>query len=85
MGSFATGFLLFGITLVYGATGSFDLDVITTQISAGNLNSSIMLLMGILLIMIAMVFKVSAAPFHFWAPDVYQERQLLSQHLCLPL
>ena len=72
MGSFATGFLLFGITLVYGATGSFDLDVISTQISAGNLNSSIMLLMGILLIMIAMVFKVSAAPFHFWAPDVYQ-------------
>ncbi|MFZ7113770.1 MAG: NADH-quinone oxidoreductase subunit N [Bacteroidota bacterium] len=72
MGSFATGFLLFGITLVYGATGSFDLDVISTQISSGNMNSSVMLLMGILLIMIAMVFKVSAAPFHFWAPDVYQ-------------
>ena len=72
MGSFATGFLLFGITLIYGATGSFDLDVITTQISSGNLNSSVMLFMGILLIMIAMVFKVSAAPFHFWAPDVYQ-------------
>ncbi len=72
MGSFATGFLLFGITLIYGATGSFDLDIITTQISSGNLNSSVMLFMGILLIMIAMVFKVSAAPFHFWAPDVYQ-------------
>ena len=72
MGSFATGFLLFGITLVYGATGSFDLDVISTQIGTGNMNSSIMLFIGILLILVAMVFKVSAAPLHFWAPDVYQ-------------
>ena len=72
MGSFATGFLLFGITLVYGATGSFDIDVISTQISSGSMNSSAMLFTGILLILFAMAFKVSAAPFHFWAPDVYQ-------------
>jgi len=72
MGSFATGFLLFGIALIYGATGSFDIDVIATRLSEGNLNSSMMLFAGILLTMIAMAFKVSAAPFHFWAPDVYQ-------------
>ena len=72
MGSFATGFLLFGIALIYGATGSFDIDVIATRLSEGNLNSSVMLFAGILLTMIAMAFKVSAAPFHFWAPDVYQ-------------
>ncbi len=72
MGSFATGFLLFGIALIYGATGSFDIDVISTRLSEGNMNSSVMLFAGILLTMIAMSFKVSAAPFHFWAPDVYQ-------------
>ena len=72
MGSFATGFLLFGIALIYGATGSFYIDVISTRLSEGNMNSSVMLFAGILLTMIAMSFKVSAAPFHFWAPDVYQ-------------
>ncbi len=72
MGSFATGFLLFGIALIYGSTGSFDIDVISTRIAEGNMNSSVMLFAGILMTMIAMAFKVSAAPFHFWAPDVYQ-------------
>ncbi len=72
MGAFATGFLLFGITLVYGATATFNIDAISTQIATGTLGSSVMLFAGILLIMIAMAFKVSAAPFHFWAPDVYQ-------------
>jgi NADH-quinone oxidoreductase subunit N len=72
MGSFATGFLLFGIALIYGATASFDIEVIGNQIAAGNPTSSWMLYTGILLMLIAMSFKVSAAPFHFWAPDVYQ-------------
>lgn len=70
MGSFATGFLLFGVALVYGATGSFHLDQIATAVSlqAG----SWMLYAGVLMILVAMAFKVSAVPFHFWAPDVYQ-------------
>ena len=72
MGSFATGFLLFGITLVYGATGSFDLDAITSNLASNGNTSSVMLMAGVLLILIGMAFKVSAAPFHFWAPDVYQ-------------
>jgi NADH-quinone oxidoreductase subunit N len=72
MGSFATGFLLFGIALIYGATASFDIEVIGNQISSGSLASSWMLYTGILLMLVAMAFKVSAAPFHFWAPDVYQ-------------
>jgi NADH-quinone oxidoreductase subunit N len=71
MGAFATGFLLFGITLIYGATGSFDLAAISDVINSGNPAPSI-LYMGILLMIIGMAFKVSAAPFHFWAPDVYQ-------------
>lgn len=71
MGSFATGFLLFGIALIYGLTSSFNLTVIANSVSQISGNSK-MLDAGVLLIMIAMLFKVSAAPFHFWAPDVYQ-------------
>ncbi|MDQ3046067.1 MAG: NADH-quinone oxidoreductase subunit N [Bacteroidota bacterium] len=70
MGAFATGFLLFGITLIYGATGSFDLTEIAAAVSNGAATS--IFYAGVLLMLIAMAFKVSAAPFHFWAPDVYQ-------------
>lgn len=72
MGSFATGFLLFGITLIYGVTGSFQLDVIAGKLQATDLSTSVLAMSGILLIIVALAFKVSAAPFHFWAPDVYQ-------------
>ena len=72
MGSFATGFLLFGITLIYGVTGAFHLDHIAAKLSEPGLKDSTMAFAGILLIMIALAFKVSAAPFHFWAPDVYE-------------
>ena len=71
MGAFATGFLLFGIALVYGATGSFDLSEIAAAVSGGTALSSIFYV-GVLLMLVGMAFKVSAAPFHFWAPDVYQ-------------
>lgn len=71
MGSFATGILLFGVALVYGSTGSFDVNAIATAIQDGGRASSMMLKAGILLILIGLFFKVSAAPFHFWAPDVY--------------
>jgi NADH-quinone oxidoreductase subunit N len=72
MGSFATGFLLMGIALIYGATGSFDLIKIS-QFTADH-HSSLpgFFYVGVLLIMIGMAFKVSVVPFHFWAPDVYQ-------------
>mgnify|MGYP003338824472 FL=1 len=70
MGAFATGFLLFGIALVYGFTGSFELPAIAEKLTSGA--RSPMLTVGMLLLIIAMAFKVSAAPFHFWAPDVYQ-------------
>jgi NADH-quinone oxidoreductase subunit N len=73
MGSFASAFLLFGIALIYGATGSFDLNTISTVIrshTAGSLPT--FFYAGVVMLLIAMLFKVSAAPFHFWAPDVYQ-------------
>ncbi len=71
MGAFATGFLLFGIALVYGATGSFDLTEIANAVSSGKVSMAIFAV-GVLLMLVGMAFKVSAAPFHFWAPDVYQ-------------
>ncbi len=72
MGAFASCFLLFGIAFIYGATGSFDLEKIQGYITAANGNVSLLFIIGVLLMLVAMSFKVSAAPFHFWAPDVYQ-------------
>ena len=72
MGSFASGFLLFGIALIYGATGSFDLMAIRSFISHANGDLPAFFYAGVLMILVAMLFKVSAAPFHFWAPDVYE-------------
>ena len=70
MGAFASGFLLFGIALMYGVAGSFDLMQIRAVIGKGGNES--MVLVGIIMLLIGLGFKVSAAPFHFWAPDVYQ-------------
>ena len=74
MGSFATGFLLFGIALIYGATATFNLAKIASYIntSEGAGSTPMFVYAGVLLIMIGLLFKVSAAPFHFWAPDVYE-------------
>jgi NADH-quinone oxidoreductase subunit N len=72
MGSFASGFLLFGIVLIYGATGSFDLMQIKSYITANAQQLPLFFYVGIVLILVAMCFKISAAPFHFWAPDVYE-------------
>jgi NADH-quinone oxidoreductase subunit N len=71
MGSFASAFLLFGIALVYGATGSFDLNQIAVAVIKGTGPFSTLLYAGIVMMLVGMLFKVSAAPFHFWAPDVY--------------
>jgi NADH-quinone oxidoreductase subunit N len=71
MGSFATGFLLMGIALVYGATGSFDITAIGQFVQANATTLPIFFYTGVLLILVGMTFKMSAVPFHFWAPDVY--------------
>ncbi|MBW8362896.1 MAG: NADH-quinone oxidoreductase subunit N [Kaistella sp.] len=70
MGAFATGFLLFGIALVYGSSGSFDLYTIH-EFGVKN-PKDLMLIMGAVLMIAAMAFKVALAPFHMWSPDVYQ-------------
>ena len=69
MGAFSTGLMLMGIALIYGGNslGSFYIDAI--NLGEGNL--SVMLAAGLVLLMVSMAFKVSAAPFHFWGPDAY--------------
>jgi NADH-quinone oxidoreductase subunit N len=69
MGSFSTGFLLLGITLIYGVTASFDIQSISYTLN--HQAPSPLLTVGLAMMMIAMLFKASIAPFHFWAPDVY--------------
>jgi NADH-quinone oxidoreductase subunit N len=72
MGSFASAFLLFGIALIYGASGSFDLMEIRTYISTHADGMPLFFYAGVVMMLVAMCFKVSVAPFHFWAPDVYE-------------
>ncbi len=69
MGAFTTGILLLGIALIYGATGSFDLNVAKVYFS-DDMGTS-MSIIGVALIIIAIAFKSSLVPFHFWTPDVY--------------
>lgn len=70
MGSFASGILLFGICLIYGAMGSFDVLEISEMSRSAEL--PVWFPIGITLLTIGMLFKVAAVPFHFWAPDVYE-------------
>ncbi|MDP6657858.1 MAG: NADH-quinone oxidoreductase subunit N [Nitrospinaceae bacterium] len=72
LGAFATGFLLYGMTLLYGSTGSTKLVMIASAIRNGGVASEPLLLMGVVLLIIGLGFKVAAVPFHMWAPDVYQ-------------
>lgn len=67
LGSFSTGLMLMGMTLIYGDSGSFAIDTITKP----EVKPSILLIAGLMLLMFSMAFKASAAPFHFWTPDVY--------------
>jgi NADH-quinone oxidoreductase subunit N len=72
MGSFATGFLLMGIALIYGTTASFNLTKIADYVAHASLELPGFFYVGILLMLVGMAFKISAVPFHFWAPDVYE-------------
>lgn len=71
MGSFSTGFLLFGIALLYGATASFDLSEIGAYVINNTAEISPLFYTGIVFLIVGLAFKVGAAPFHFWVPDVY--------------
>jgi NADH-quinone oxidoreductase subunit N len=66
LGAFSTGLMLMGIALIYGSAGSFNTEQINVTAKTGPL-----MIAGMILLLFSMSFKVSAAPFHFWTPDVY--------------
>ncbi len=71
LGALSTGFLVYGITWIFGVTGQTNLQAIEAVLKAGNVPQT-PLLFGIVLILIALGFKIAAAPFQLWVPDVYQ-------------
>lgn len=78
MGAFSTGFLLFGIALMYGASGAFDLSGLRDYVLGAPADQiSPLFFAGILLLLVGLCFKIGAAPFHFWTPDVYDGSPIL--------
>jgi len=72
LGAFATGFLLYGVALIYGATGTLQLREIGSYVGTHGIWSSPLLAFGVLLLVIGFGFKIAVVPFHMWTPDVYQ-------------
>jgi NADH-quinone oxidoreductase subunit N len=72
LGAFASGFLLYGIAFVFGATGSLHLDQVALGWRTGDPQTQTLLLFGLALLLIGLSFKSSFVPFHMWTPDVYQ-------------
>ncbi|MBE0427507.1 MAG: NADH-quinone oxidoreductase subunit N [Nitrospirae bacterium] len=72
LGAFSSAFLLYGISMVYGLTGTTDIKTIAAIISERGLEGNSAILLSIMLLTVAFGFKIAAAPFHMWAPDVYE-------------
>lgn len=70
LGAFATGFIVYGIALIYGSAQTTSLDLITANFNG--LISNLLFVAGVLLFLIGFSFKIAAFPFHMWVPDVYQ-------------
>ncbi|HEY6135696.1 MAG TPA: NADH-quinone oxidoreductase subunit NuoN [Rubrivivax sp.] len=71
LGALASGFLLYGLSMMYGATGSLELPKVFESIATGRINKEV-LVFGIVFVVAGLGFKLGAAPFHMWVPDVYQ-------------
>jgi NADH-quinone oxidoreductase subunit N len=71
LGAFASAFFLYGLALVYGATGSIRLSAIR-EAAAAQTGGGVLLVLGLALLIVGLMFKASVAPFHAWTPDVYQ-------------
>lgn len=72
LGALSSGLLLFGISLIYGYAGSIDFDVLSYTFIQNQASLSVGVIFGIAFILAGLAFKISAVPFHMWAPDVYQ-------------
>lgn len=71
LGALASGFLLYGISMLYGATGTLDLNEVARVIATGAVNKPV-LIFGLVFVVSGLAFKLGAVPFHMWVPDVYQ-------------
>jgi NADH-quinone oxidoreductase subunit N len=71
LGALASGFLLYGISMLYGATGSLDLMEVAKAAASGTVNKTV-LVFGVVFLVAGLAFKLGAVPFHMWVPDVYQ-------------
>ncbi|MBI0327799.1 NADH-quinone oxidoreductase subunit NuoN [Burkholderia plantarii] len=71
LGALASGFVLYGISMLYGASGSLELHDVLNAIASGRINDAV-LLFGVIFVVAGVAFKLGAVPFHMWVPDVYQ-------------
>jgi NADH-quinone oxidoreductase subunit N len=71
LGAMASGFLLYGMSMMYGATGSLDINAVLRAISSGKVNHTV-LVFGLVFVVAGLAFKLGVVPFHMWIPDVYQ-------------
>jgi NADH-quinone oxidoreductase subunit N len=71
LGALASGFLLYGLSMMYGATGSLDIPQVFNAIATGQINKAV-LVFGVVFVVAGLAFKLGAVPFHMWIPDVYQ-------------
>ncbi len=71
LGALASGFLLYGLSMMYGATGSLDIPEVSDAIATGQINGAV-LTFGIVFVVSGLAFKLGVVPFHMWVPDVYQ-------------
>ncbi|MCP6026155.1 NADH-quinone oxidoreductase subunit N, partial [Klebsiella pneumoniae] len=71
LGALASGFLLYGLSMMYGATGSLDINEVYKATLTGQINKQV-LTFGLVFIVAGLAFKLGVVPFHMWVPDVYQ-------------
>lgn len=71
LGALASGMLLYGMSMIYGVTGSLDITRISTTIASGKVINDTVLLFGVVFVIVGLAFKLGAVPFHMWIPDIY--------------
>jgi NADH-quinone oxidoreductase subunit N len=72
LGALASGFLLYGMSMLYGATGTLDINALAQRVSQGHVGNQHALVLGTVFVVAGLAFKLGAVPFHMWVPDVYQ-------------
>jgi NADH-quinone oxidoreductase subunit N len=72
LGALASGFLLYGMSMLYGSSGTLDINELARRVATGQVASRVSLVLGVVFVIAGLAFKLGAVPFHMWVPDVYQ-------------